>query len=116
MGIAREHLLIVALISMVMGERTKPLLFTGGLTRHTWLPFAFRWLPEKTPCSMSMDRIGFGLVIEPPGEIHHLGSDTEEIPSPVRINSSALTVVYFEKSAVTWFWRDRRFHQVWTAD
>lgn len=75
-------------------------------------------LLEAYQSESSIERIGFGLMIEPPGEIHHLGGDddAEEIPSPTRTNASSLTAVYFEKSAITWFWKDGRFHQVWTGD
>ncbi|QQR88252.1 MAG: hypothetical protein IPJ76_08600 [Flavobacteriales bacterium] len=63
-----------------------------------------------------LDSIGFGLLIWSAGDIDHLGSDAEEIPSPFRSEHPVLTVIYFEKSAVTYVWKECRFVPVWTGD
>jgi hypothetical protein len=64
----------------------------------------------------TLDTIGFGLLIRPPGDIDHLGSDTEEIPSPFHAEHPVLSAIYFEKSEVTYLWMKGRFHTVWTGD
>jgi len=63
-----------------------------------------------------LDTIGFGLLIWPAGDIDHLGSDTEDIPSPFHTEHPVLSAIYFEKSEVTYVWKDGRFHAVWTGD
>ena len=62
--------------------------------------------------------IGMGLMLEPPGPLGHLGGEEgeEEILSPVELTQPAITVVFFEKASITWFWRNGAFHQVWTGD
>jgi hypothetical protein len=62
--------------------------------------------------------IGMGLMLEPPGLLGHLGGEEgeEEILSPVELKQPAITVVFFEKASITWFWRNGAFHQVWTGD
>ena len=64
----------------------------------------------------AMGTIGAGLRRYPSGTIHHLGSEDEDIGSPLVLEHSALSLRYFEKSEVTWFWRDGGFHRIWTAD
>ena len=63
-----------------------------------------------------LDTIGFGLLVRPAGRIDHLGSDTEEIPSPFHAGHPVLSTIYFEKSEVTYLWMNGRFHTVWTGD
>lgn len=64
----------------------------------------------------AMGTIGAGLGLYLPHNLHHLGSEEEDIGSPVALEHSVLSLRYYEKSEVTWFWRDGRFHRVWTAD
>ncbi|MBK8948953.1 MAG: hypothetical protein IPM68_08895 [Flavobacteriales bacterium] len=64
----------------------------------------------------ALDTIDFGLLIGPAGEIDHLGSDAEEIPSPFHSAQPVLSVIHFEKSAVTYVWMGGRFIPVWTGD
>lgn len=70
------------------------------------------------PWAESEGGIGMGLLLEPPGELGHLGGEEgdEEIASPVRITQPAITMVFFEKASITWFWSKGSFHQVWTGD
>ena len=62
--------------------------------------------------------IGLGLTCEPPGELTHLGGegDEEDTPSSTPLTTWAITMQFFEKAAITWYWQDGRFHQVWTGD
>lgn len=70
------------------------------------------------PWAESEGGIGIGLTLEPPGELGHLGGEEgeEEIASPVQLTQPAITVVFFEKASITWFWSKGSFHQVWTGD
>lgn len=63
-----------------------------------------------------LDTLGFGLTIWPPDDIDHLGSDTEDIPSLFHSEQPVLSVIYFEKSAVSYLWMNGRLHAVWTGD
>ncbi len=64
-----------------------------------------------------MDGIGLGLVLEPPGPLGHLGGEEGGEPEgTVDLKQHAITLVYFEKSAITWYWKDGSFHKVWTGD
>lgn len=61
--------------------------------------------------------IGMGLVLEPPGELHHLGPEEgPDLPTPLVLVDPALTLLVFEKSAVTWSWRGGKCRRVWTGD
>ncbi len=65
----------------------------------------------------AMGTLGAGLEVYPPRTLHHLGSEEEEdIGSPVVLEHPALSLMYFGKSEVTWFWREGSFHRIWTAD
>jgi len=70
------------------------------------------------PWAESEGGIGMGLLLEPPGELGHLGGEEseEEIASPVQLTQPAITVIFFEKASITWFWSKGSFHQVWTGD
>lgn len=70
------------------------------------------------PWAESEGGIGMGLLLEPPGELGHLGGEEgeEEIASPVLLAQPAITLVFFEKASITWYWSSGRFHQVWTGD
>lgn len=64
-----------------------------------------------------MDGIGMGLTLEPPGPLGHLGGEEGGEPEgTVQLAQPAVTLVYFEKASITWYWRDGSFHQVWTGD
>lgn len=62
--------------------------------------------------------IGLGLTLHPAGALGHLGGEEDEpvIPSPVQLEHPAVTVVFFEKGAITWFWYHGKFQHVWTGD
>ncbi len=62
--------------------------------------------------------IGMGLQLEAPGDLGHLGGEEDEevIASPVHISQPAITLIFFEKASITWYWDKGSFHQVWTGD
>jgi len=70
------------------------------------------------PWAESQGGIGMGLALEAPGALGHLGGEEgeAEIPSPVNLTQPAVTVIFFEKASITWFWSKGSFHQVWTGD
>lgn len=61
--------------------------------------------------------IGMGLDLEPPGPLGHLGGEEGGEPEgTVDLKQPAVTLIYFEKASITWYWKDGSFHQVWTGD
>lgn len=61
--------------------------------------------------------IGLGLRVEPPGPMGHLGGEEGGEPEgTVDLKQPAITLEYFEKASITWFWKDGSFHKVWTGD
>ena len=65
----------------------------------------------------ALGSIGMGLVLEPPGELHTRGQEEgPDLPTPLILHHPALTLQVFEKSAVTWSWRDGKCRRVWTGD
>lgn len=61
--------------------------------------------------------IGMGLTLEPPGMLGHLGGEEGGEPEGVvDLQQPAITLVYFEKATITWYWKDGSFHKVWTGD
>ncbi|MEO8067654.1 MAG: hypothetical protein ABI599_08190 [Flavobacteriales bacterium] len=70
------------------------------------------------PWAESEGGIGMGLLLHPAGPLGHLGGEEGElvIPSPVQLEHPAVTMVFFEKGAITWFWYNGKFQHVWTGD
>lgn len=65
----------------------------------------------------AMGTLGMGLTLEPAGPLHHLGAEEPpDLPSPLYLDRPALTLVVFEKSAITWTWQGGHCHRVWTGD
>lgn len=61
--------------------------------------------------------IGLGLRVEPPGPMGHLGGEEGGEPEgSVDLKQPAITLEYFEKASITWYWKDGSFHKVWTGD
>lgn len=64
-----------------------------------------------------MEGIGMGLTLEPPGPLGHLGGEEGGEPEgTVDLKQPAITLVYFEKASITWYWKDGSFQKVWTGD
>ncbi len=69
------------------------------------------------PWAEAEGHIGMGLTLEPPGMLGHLGGEEGGEPEgQVNLKQSAITLVYFEKASITWYWKDGSFHKVWTGD
>ena len=69
------------------------------------------------PWAESEGHIGMGLTLEPPGMLGHLGGEEGGEPEgTVDLKQPAITLVYFEKASITWYWKDGSFHKVWTGD
>lgn len=69
------------------------------------------------PWAEAEGHIGMGLTLEPPGVLGHLGGeDGGEPEGTVDLKQPAITLVYFEKASITWYWKDGAFHKVWTGD
>ena len=61
--------------------------------------------------------IGIGLDLEPTGKLGHLGGEEGGEPEgSVELKQPAVTLVYFEKASITWYWNAGSFHKVWTGD
>lgn len=74
-------------------------------------------LLETYPWAEYQGGIGMGLALEPPGTLSHLGGEEDEAEaSTVRLKHPAVTVIFFEKASITWFWDKGTFQQVWTGD
>ena len=69
------------------------------------------------PWAEADGHIGMGLDLEPPGMLGHLGGEEGGEPEGrVELKQPAVTLVYFEKASITWYWKDGSFHKVWTGD
>lgn len=69
------------------------------------------------PWAEADGHIGMGLDLEPPGKLGHLGGEEGGEPEgSVELKQPAVTLVYFEKASITWYWKDGSFHKVWTGD
>lgn len=72
---------------------------------------------DVSPWAEAEGGIGMGLALEPPGVLHHLGGEEGGEPEgSVKLEHPAVTLLYFEKASITWYWRDGTFHKVWTGD
>ena len=69
------------------------------------------------PWAEADGHIGMGVTLEPPGMLGHLGGEEGGEPEgSVELKQPAVTLVYFEKASITWYWKDASFHKVWTGD
>ena len=74
-------------------------------------------LLEAYPWAEYQCGIGMGLALEPTGALSHLGGEENEAEaSTVRLKHPAVTVIFFEKASITWFWDNGSFHQARTGD
>ena len=105
-----DHALFLARIDSSRRDSSYALVVNFSNGRDTLL--------ASYPWAESEGGIGMGLTLEPPGELGHLGGEEgeEEIASPVQLTQPAITVVFFEKASITWYWSKGGFHQVWTGD
>lgn len=105
-----DHALFLARTDTTRRDSSYALVVTFSNGRDTLL--------ASYPWAESEGGIGMGLALEPPGELGHLGGEEGEpaIASPVRLEHPAITVIFFEKASITWFWEKGSFHQVWTGD
>ena len=104
-----DHALFLCRTDSIHPDSAYAVFVAFGDGRDTMLG-AFSW-------AEAMGHIGMGLQLEPPGELRHLGSNEgTEIASPVVLQRPALTLLVFEKSAITWFWKEGRAVRVWTGD
>lgn len=61
------------------------------------------------------DGIYFGVVLEPPGEIH--GFPIGDEPDPiVFLSKPGIHLFYYEKSSVLYYWDEGAFREFWTSD
>ena len=106
----KDHVLLLVRPDTTHRDSSYALVVSFGNGRDTLL--------ASYPWAESEGGIGMGLLLEPPGELAHLGGEEgdEDIPSPVQLTQPAITVVFFEKASITWFWSKGGFHQVWTGD
>ncbi|MFZ1688852.1 MAG: hypothetical protein WAU70_15600 [Flavobacteriales bacterium] len=105
-----DHVLFLCSTDTAERDSAYVVLVTFGNGRDTLL--------VSYPWAEAQGGIGMGLALHPPGTLEHLGGEEgeAEIASPVLLTQPAVTVLFFEKAAITWFWRDGSFHQVWTGD
>ncbi len=69
------------------------------------------------PWAEAEGHIGMGIALEPPGPMGHLGGeDGGEPEGTVDLKQPAVTLIYFEKASITWYWKNGSFHKVWTGD
>ena len=75
-------------------------------------------LLDVSPWAKSEGGIGVGLTLHPPGPMGHLGGEEGEglAEGSVVLEHPGVTLEYFEKASVTWFWSKGSFHKVWTGD
>lgn len=62
------------------------------------------------------DNIYFGVTLEPPGVIEGFPFDDEDPNPSVTIDNPSVHLFYFEKSSVLYYFRDYKFHELWTSD
>jgi hypothetical protein len=62
------------------------------------------------------DGIYFGVVLEPPGEIHGFPIDEKEPDPVVSLSDPGIHLFYYEKSSVLYYWQDGLFSELWTSD
>lgn len=106
---AVDHALLLSRKDTTRQDSAYALVIRFGDDRDTLL--------EVAPWAESEGGIGVGLALEPPGEMGHLGGEEGGEPEgSVQIVHPAVTLVYFEKASVTWFWEKGSFHKVWTGD
>jgi hypothetical protein len=81
--------------------------FKGGLIHKVLLKDA----------SEDNDSIYIAVFIEPPGKVHGFPFDNLEPKDLVAdLKHPGIHLIFFEKSAVLFYWKDSDFKEIWTAD
>lgn len=106
---ALDHALLLSRKDTTRRDSAYALVVQFGNQRDTLL--------EVAPWMGSEGGIGVGITLEPPGELGHLGGEEGgESEGSVQVVQPAVTLEYFERASVTWYWEKGAFHKVWTGD
>ncbi len=105
----QDHAMFLCRTDTTRRDSAYAVVVSFGNGRDTLLE-SYSWAEEQ-------GGIGMGLALEPSGPLNHLGGEDEESePSTVQLKYPAVTVIFFEKASITWFWDKGSFQQVWTGD